>query len=468
MNTGRVIGVAAVAAVLSGAALHAGDPPGAVVHLTLRDAVTRALARSHRMLDSDERIAEAQLEARAVRGALLPSFTPSLYGSLGSTTLAGQRYGAEFAQTFLTGTELRVATGATVARNQLGSYFWNETNVMVRQPLLELFGGGVRQTIRRAEGEVAHARIERETAAQAVIVDVASAYLAAITQSVRVSAAASSAARARLLADAAGARLAAGKASQLDVLRAGQLSAYARTEQIDAERGLDDAHDRLRELIGLALDDVLVLAPLSPDPAPWTPPADGLAAVIAERADVRAATLRLASARTAAAQAITASRPQIDLQAAVTRQSVSDSLFGSFGVNQFRFTTLATVSLAPRRRDSGVAAQRAELQTERRQRELDDLVRRATLEARAALRRQQQADAALAVAIESAALAAREIEVAQSRYEHGLGTMLDVVQAEANRLSSDVAVVAARSAVALARLQVRAAASGIVAERDLW
>ena len=101
-------------------------------------------------------------------------------------------------------------------------------------------------------------------------------------------------------------------------------------------------------------------------------------------------------------------RPQVDVGVAVTRQQTVNQLGSAFGLNDFRVATLATINAPIDRTVEAVALQTALIERAQRQRDLEALRDRVTLEARQSARRQERALRSLTLARSSVELAEKK------------------------------------------------------------
>ena len=108
--------------------------------LTLGEAVSRALAQNHDVLQAAESVRARELNVRVASAAFRPSILPSASGAFGRSQLANQNYGVAMSQRLPFGTEVRGNVTSVSSRNQLGTYFFTDTTLLVSQPLLRGFG----------------------------------------------------------------------------------------------------------------------------------------------------------------------------------------------------------------------------------------------------------------------------------------------------------------------------------------
>jgi outer membrane protein TolC len=426
--------------------------------LSLGDVVSRALAQNLDVVQAGDTVRARELGQQLAASAFRPDILTTASGPLGRSDLANQNYGVAVSQRLPFGTEVRANATSTSSRNQIGTYFFTDTTLLVSQPLLRGFGREfARRNLDSAESALRDARRQRDLRRQQVALETAGAYLAMVGRQTYLRVAGRALERAVALKDESEAKLAAGRVSQLDVLRAQQLVAQARAQQVDTVAALEDARDQLRLFMNAGPDfgfEVESSVPTSP-PIP------------AEDAAVELALTRrleLETARESVEQADRSLRiarrnrwPQFDLQLGLTRQDVTDSRLGSFGLDGFQATTMMLVSMPVLNDAQDVEYQNALLDNAQRARRLDAERRRITVEVRRAMREQRRAEQSAALARDSVELSRREVEVARLRFARGLSSNLDVVTAETSLLAAESQAIAADAQVTLAGLAVLAA-----------
>jgi outer membrane protein len=436
--------------------------------LSLPDAMALALANAEPALQATDAITDAEIGLRVARAAFQPKFGSSLLSTLGQDNLAGQTYGLSFSQRLLTGTEVRAGLNTTSSRNQLGTYWGSDTTFSVSQPMSRGFSPRfTRREITLAQERLAGARRQRALVEQRLAIEVAAAYWRIGAQNQLVALAEASAARARQLLEASRARLGAGKVSQLDVLRAEQLVAENDLQVLDARAAAQDAADQLRLLVGRGRDFVFAVAPEVSVPSAHMAEDEAEATAMDRRLEVAGATESVREAENAVWIAGQQGLPQVDLGVAWTRRETAATLRDSFGLDQFHFAGFATATLPFDRTAARAARESAQLDLDRRRRALANLRLSVAQEARRAVRQYERMRQGLGLVEASLDQARREAELALLRYDRGLSNNLDVVTAEANLLAATARRASMLGDLAVAWLQVRAAAGVLDPRADV-
>src|SRR5438477_8294283 len=84
--------------------------------LTLQQAVHEALDRNERLLNQRDTTEQTTLGVRLARNTFQPKVTPNVLGSFGQTNVNSQNYRVDVSQKFVTGTEVRLATGTSTSQ----------------------------------------------------------------------------------------------------------------------------------------------------------------------------------------------------------------------------------------------------------------------------------------------------------------------------------------------------------------
>jgi outer membrane protein len=436
------------------AALTAAEAPPT---LTLAQAVGLALDNNQQIVDATGALEEAFLSKRLAQSDFKPKFGSNILGSFGQTDVSNQTYGFSASQRFASGTAIQANVGAVSLRNQLGNFYSTDTTLEVSQSLLRGFGrAAATRNLLAAEASLADASRQLTLTSEGVGVEVAAAYYSIISQQQLVGVAERAAQRSRSLLEAAEAKLQAGKVSQLDVFRSQQLSAQSEGTLFDARAAVDDAKDQIRLLIGRGPEfDFSVEGDI---PLVASPPdiSNATALALGNRLELITAQSAVREAERAVSLAKNDALPQVDVNLALTRRDVSNTLGTGFGLNDFHLATFLGVVLPLDRTPGSVARERSTVELDRRKRDLQTLTFKIETEVRRAFRQDARLTKDLELADTSVRFAEQEAELANLRYERGLSNNLDVVNAESNLLVTRARRLGILGQLAVARLQLRA------------
>jgi outer membrane protein TolC len=427
--------------------------------LLLSEAVRLALDEATTVLDAAANVAESEIALRAARGLYWPKFTSNALGNYGQEVAAGQTFGATLSQRFQTGTEVRASVGTMSLQNQAGTYFASDTTLALGQSLSSVFSPrSVGLDVRNAEVDVAAARQQQSLVRQRVAIDVAVTYYEIVAQQELRDLAEASAARARRLLEASRAKLVAGKVSRLDVFRAEQFVAQADLQKLDASTAVQDAEDRLRLLMSRDSDFAFSVSRTIVLPTGHVSEAEAVTLALGRRLELDTADDALRKAQDAAWLAGRQWVPQVDVGVALLRQQTAASLGGSLGASGFHTSAFLAASVPVDRAAGRAAVERAALEVERLKRAREALQRTVSHQARHAVRNYERLLQGLALIESGLEQARQEAELAQLRYDHGLSNNLDLTSAEENLLAVRARRAGVLGQVAVAWLEVRAAA----------
>jgi outer membrane protein len=431
-----------------------GPTPGAPT-IGLRAAVTLALSHNFSLQAVADGVAAARFRETSARAEFLPKFTPRYQGGPDQST-----FGIDASQ------RLPWSGGSVTAGTNLSSLHPDGTpavkssdvRVVVTQPLLRGAGPNatyfdLKNSKRAREGQ------ERtyELARQRLAVDVTTTFFQVVRQRELLSVSEQSLKRSDSLREASEARMKVGLASKLDVFRAELQSAQTQESLVQAQAALETAQEQFRLLLGLDPGD-----PVEPESAALPDAVDldlePLQVLVARatenRLEVREARDQVEDAQRAASLAKQNLLPQLDLNLGLTQTGLgptySDSLrAGDTRVNLF----LSTSYPLERTSDKSTAAiAEVDLAAARRtltQRELD-----VAGEVRNAVRTLERIRKSVDLQRKAVAFAEQQRRLATLRYQRGLASNFDVVDAEGSVLSSRTALVGLLTDFQVARVQL--------------
>ena len=317
-------------------------------------------------------------------------------------------------------------------------------------------------------------------ARQQLIVGVADRFFSVLKQQRLVQASERALDRAQTMSKASEARANVGLATQLDVLRADLLVSQATVTLASQREGLATALEELNLLLGrppaqpvdVADEDVsdegLVAMGFHLPGGDSTETVEQLvAAALDSRADVREAHDRIGDAE----RNVNVSRwnllPQVNLNASYTERGLGPSTMPELArlINGWRIS-LAT-SYALDRSDQIAAAGSASVSLRAAQRAAEDTGRRVETDVRRAYRGWTRSGVTIDIQRKTVDLTDKQVRLAQLRFERGLATSLDVVDAENNLYQAQSALIEAERGRALALLSLERAAGTLAPERFL-
>ena len=431
-----------------------GPTPGAPT-IGLGAAVRTALAQGFALLDSQDAVAATRWRQKAAVAEFFPSVTPIYQRGEDRTA-----FGVDLSQRLpWTGGTL-TATGRYLTEPEADAPFPRTTDLrlLLTQPLLRGVGPNAtffeltnaRRAVQGQERTLALAR-------QRTAVEVAAAFYAVIAQRQLLEVARQSLERTEALQKSSAARLEVGLASKLDVFRAELQAAQAHDAMLRSQSSLATALERFRAQLALPPGD-----PVEPEAValPATDDAFEPVEVLVQRAletrlELVEARDQVGDAERSASLAKQNLLPQLDLNVGVTQLGFGSSFgtawtAGDKQVNVFlsasypvpqagQRATRATALLEVRARERAV-----------RQRELE-----VEQDVRQALRELEQIRQSVELQRRAVEVADQQRRLAVLRYQRGLGSNFDVVDAEGSLVTARSALVQLLTSYAVARLDLK-------------
>ena len=445
-------------------ALPSGEPkaPERVVGPTrgaptigLGAAVRTALAQGFTLLDSQDAVAASRWREKAAVAEFFPSVTPIYQRGEGRTA-----FGVDLSQRLpWTGGTL-TATGRYLSEPEADTPFPRTTDLrlLLTQPLLRGLGPNATffelTNARRAlQGQERTLALTRQRTA----VEVAAAFYGVIAQRQLLEVARQSLERTEALQKSSEARLEVGLASKLDVFRAELQAAQARDAMLRSESSLATALERFRALLAIPPGD-----PVEPEAAalPATDDAFEPVEVLVGRAletrlELVEARDQVGDAERSASLAKQNLLPQVDLNVGVTQLGFGSSFgtawtAGDKQVNVFLSASYPVPQASQRATRATALIEVAARERAVRQRELE-----VEQDVRQALRELEQIRQSVVLQRRAVEVADQQRRLAVLRYQRGLGSNFDVVDAESSLVTARSALVQLLTSYAVARLDLK-------------
>jgi outer membrane protein TolC len=429
--------------------------PGAPT-LSLSESVTLALEQNFGLLSQADAVEDARISEKTAAAAFHPRFTPRY-----------QR-GPEDAQSFsleafqrlpwsgatLTGAGRVAATSDAEgpASHSAG------VNLTLSQPLLRGFGPNATYFSLRSSRRYRTAQ-ERafELARQGLAIQVAEAFYQVVKQRQLLEVARGSRARNESLKAASDARVKVGLDTKLDLLRAEVQAAQAQESEVRAETSLQTALERFRVLLGMAPGELVEpeAVTLAEDPSFELEPLETLL----ERAQGRRLELKIAAddvdeAERAAKLARQNLLPQLDLNVSLDQAGVGPGLSEAWRAGDGRVSVFVTTSYPLERSAAQADSARSAIALEARKRSLRQRELEVDAEVRNAVREIEGIRKSVELQRKSVDFAGQQHRLATLRYQRGLASSLDVVQAEENLVLSRTALVNLLTDLQVARVNL--------------
>jgi outer membrane protein TolC len=338
-----------------------------------------------------------------------------------------------------------------------GEEEWDSFGALtLSQPLLRGLDPAVtREPLRSARRNVDTQQRNLAVRKRSTVVAVWGAYLVSILQDALLREAVGRTERAGRLLEASRAKEEAGSVSRLDVLRAEQLLAQARSQENDARNAREDAYDVLARLLGRPAGSRWTLAP--PERLPVAVPEEeaAIAAALSSREEVVEARERVKDAEAQLRISKSLLLPSLDAALTWSVTGRSGDFGGALWPSGASAWTLGFSSQAPLNLGTQLAAKtQAEISLRSARRAVETVEADVVTQVRAASRRLGTSRERLALDEANEEVARMQLEVAELRFGKGLTDNFFVVDAEGLYNSARVSLLTSRQQVLLDELRL--------------
>jgi outer membrane protein TolC len=406
--------------------------------LTLEDAVKLALVNNLNLLSTVDVVQGSQISENLAESRFNFKVTPSYARGLGNESVVDQRLGVEVSKLLPFGTTVTGGVRSDWAGADLGNV--NNTSVLlgVTQPLLRGFGKRATEfELDNAKRNLQSAERNLDLARQRLAVDVVASYYNIVRQSGLVEVAEKSLARNKELLRASNARLEVGLASKLDVFRAELQLSQAEDALIFRKEALELALDAFKFNLGLAPGDAVSLEMVEPDYQPVSLDIDALTALaLQNRVEVREETDRISDAQRSLAVSRQNLLPELDFNLRYEERGVADSFYRSFDFRDRAFNVFLSTSYALDRSQENASFALSQIDVGARQRSLRLVQYNVANEVRASGRNLERIGQSLVLQERNIDFAEKQMRLATLRYQRGLASNFDIIDAENNLIQA--------------------------------
>jgi len=446
-------------------------PPGTPT-IPLAQAVATALERNFTVLNSADAVASSRLQEGATRAQFYPKVTPkyqrsaddALFG-LDATQKLPWTGGSVTAAALMRST-FEGATGPDVSPFPRTS----DLRLVLTQPLLRGFGPNaafydLRTSRRTREGQERQYELGR----QRLAVDVTRSYYQVIQQRQLLAVARQSLERSESLRKASTARLEVGLVSKLDVYRAELQASQAQESMVRAEASLDSELERFRTLLGLSPSDPLQpeALVLPEDVADDVEPVEVLTQrALENRLDLLETRDAVGDARRTASLAKQNLLPQLDLNLGVTQFGNGTTYGNAFHSADKRVNVYFSTSYPLERSNESASKAVAELDVSSRERTLRQRRLDVESEVRSAVRELERIRKSIDLQRKGVEVAEQQRRLATLRYQRGLASNFDVVDAEGSLVVARSALVGLLTSYQVARVDLLRITGTLAVDKD--
>jgi outer membrane protein len=441
--------------------------PGAPT-ISLGAAVATALKQNFGLLTAADSVSTSRMHETVARAEFYPKLTPN-YGQ--------SAYGPSL------GLDLRQKVPWTGASFSLDADFLSSiddgdalprtsnTRLLLTQPLLRGLGPNAAQyDLRNSERTREYQERTFELTRQRVAIQATSAFYQVVLQRQLLAVARQSLKRSESLMKASEARLQVGLVSKLDVFRAELQASQAQEAMLRAETSLQGALETFRSTLGLAATDTLEPEPVDLRDIAVAEPLEPIEVLVARgqqaRIDLAESRDQVQDARRTASLARQKLLPQLDLNVSLNQFGLGTTFGSAWKTGDRRFSVFLSSSYPLER--SGQAAHRAEaeLNLAGRQRNLRQQQLQIELEVRSAARELERLAKSIELQRKAVDIAEQQRQLATLRYQRGLASNFDVVDAEGSLVVARSALVGLLTSHRLARYELLRATGSLDVERE--
>jgi outer membrane protein len=414
------------------------QPPSSTRVLTLEEAVKLALVENLNLQSSVDVVQGAMIGENLAESRFNFKVTPSYERGFGEQSLLDQGVGVEVSKLLPFGTTVTGSLRSDWASSELANA--NATNVSMRvtQPLLRGFGTKMTEyDLVNSRRNLQSSERNLELAKQRLAVDVVSSYYNIVRQSGLADVAEKSLERNKELLRASEARLEVGLASKLDVFRAELQLSQAEDAAMYRKEALELALDSFKFNLGLAPTDQVALEMVEPEYQPVTVDVDTATSLaLQNRIEMREESDRIQDAQRSLSVSKQNLLPQVDLNLRYDRRGLGDSFTSSFNFidNVFNFYLSTSYPLDRSSENASYAMTQIDLSARRRQLKLVEY--NIANEVRAAARNLERIGKSIVLQERNTDFAEKQLRLATLRYQRGLASNFDIIDAENNLIQA--------------------------------
>lgn len=414
------------------------DPNAPELVVSLEEAVQLALVNNLNMLSTVDVVHGAQISERLSESRFNFKVTPSYARGIGEQSLIDQSFGLEVSKLLPLGTTITGTYRSDMASGQLGNFNNSIVGVGLRQPLLRGFGTKTTEfDLENSRRNLQGAERNLDLSRQRLAVDVVASYYNIIRQQGLVGVAEGSLARNRELLRASEARLEVGLASKLDVFRAELQLSQAEEAVIFRREALELALDAFKFNLGLAPIEHVSLELVEPEYQPVDVDVDALTeTALRSRIEVREERDRIDDARRAQAVSKQNLLPELDLNVRYEQRGIGDSVYNSFNFQDSAFNMFLSTSYALDRTSERASFALSQIDVDSSRRSLKLREYNIANEVRAAARSVQRLSQSIVLQEKNIDFAEKQMRLANLRYQRGLASNFDIIDAENNLIQA--------------------------------
>lgn len=406
--------------------------------LSLEEAVKLALVNNLNLQSTVDVVQGSLISENLAASRFHVKVTPSYARGIGDQSLVDQRLGVDVSKLLPLGTTVTGGLRTDWTANNLGNFNNTSLSLGVTQPLLRGFGPRTtRYDLENARRGRQSSERSLELARERLAVDVVASYYNIVRQSGLVEVAQKSLDRSKELLRASQARLEVGLASKLDVFRAELQISQAEDSVIFRKEALDLALDAFKFNLGLAPTDEVSLEMVEPEYEPQAIDVDGLTSLaLHNRIEVQEEHDRIHDSERSLAVNRQNLLPQLDLNLRYEERGIGDSLYSSFNFLDRVFNVYLSTSYALDRSSENASFALSQIDVNARRRSLRLVEYNVANEVRAAARNVERIGKSIVLQERNIDFAEKQLRLANLRYQRGLASNFDIIDAENNLIQA--------------------------------
>ncbi len=406
--------------------------------LSLEEAVQLALVNNLQLLSTLDVVQGAQISKQVSESRFNLKLTPSYARGLGDQSTIDQRFGLEASRLLSFGTTVTGSYRSDATNSSLGNFNNSSISLGVTQPLLR--GFGQRATtfdLENSRRGVQGAERNLDLTRQRLAVDVVASYFNIVRQRGLVEVAEKSVERTKELLRASEARLEVGLASKLDVFRAELQLSQAEDSMILRSEALELAHDAFKFNLGLGPHERVSIEVVEPEYRPLAIDLNEMTELaLQNRIEVREERDRITDSQRGLAVSKQSLLPQLDLNMRYEKRGIGDSLISSFGFQDSAFNVFLSTSYAVDRTSENASFALSQIDVDARRRSLRLVEYNVVNEVRAAARSVERVGKSILLQERNIDFAEKQLRLATLRYQRGLASNFDIIDAENNLIQA--------------------------------
>jgi outer membrane protein TolC len=445
--------------------------------LRLREAVAEALRASPALNSAADAVQNAKIQGKLASSQFDLKVVPNLNAGTAPANLGQRTIGVGVSKRLPFGSEITTSVDSFTYGSGPGALHDSGYTVGVSQPL-NRFGAVARADLENAKRSIEGSeRALLETRHQ-LIVAVAERFFGVLKSQRMVRAGELALDRAQTLTTASKARAEVGLVTQLDVLRADLLASQAAVTLANQREQLATALEDLNLLLGRSAAESLDIADedlsdqalvangfhLAASAAPAE--ADRLVReALAARPVVREAHDRVGDAQRTVSVSHWNLLPQASLNASFTQRGLGPAANPGFADLLNGWRVGITTNYALDRAEQTAAAGTASVSLRAAERSAADTERQVEADVRRAYRSWSRSADTIDIQRKTVDMAEKQLRLTTLRYERGLATSLDLVDAETNLYQAETALIGAQVDRAMAALTLERVSGGLDPDR---